>query len=210
MLHQRIEPRWTSCIVAASGPSLSEDIAPRARGHHVIAVNDAYRVLPFADVLYACDERWWDVHRGCPDFKGEKWSSHNDDKGGNNHKIAAGERYGLNLVRGVDREGFSFDPSAIHYGSNSGFQAINLAILFGAKQIFLVGFDMKAASDKTHFFGDHPPGLTHNRNYERFIPNFERAAKLLPPEIEIINCTPGSALRCFPMSELPDALSRAA
>lgn len=213
MLRPKIERRWLSCVVAASGPSLTADVAVACRGETVLAVNDAYRLFPAAAVLYACDEKWWDAHSGCPDFLGEKWSSHGsaprDGKEGHNDKLGCAERYGLNLVQGYDREGFSLDPACIHYGSNSGFQAINLAILFGALRILLVGFDMSARG-KSHFFGEHPEGLIRNSNYERFVPQFERAARRLPSDIEIINCTPGSALRCFPMMDLEDALSLAA
>jgi hypothetical protein len=206
MLHPEIEPRWAECIVAASGPSLSE-LAAACRGLPIVAVNDSHRILPHAEILYACDAKWWDVHSGCPDFAGEKWSCHGSAS--HNDKMATAHRYGLNLVRGEDGEGFSLDPSKIHYGSNSGFQAINLAILFGAKRILLVGFDMSSRT-KSHFFGDHPAGLIRCNDYERFIPQFERAARRLPPDIEVINCTPGSALRCFPMMDIQDALSVAA
>lgn len=195
-----IEPRggWQSCIVAATGPSLTPAVAAACHGT-VIAVNDAYRLLSGADVLYACDAKWWDVHGGCRDFAGERWSSH---EAGNNDKLACAERYGLSLVAGAADEGFSLSPERIHYGSNSGFQAINLAILFGATRIALVGFDMHTPAGRKHFFGDHPAGLVNNGNYERFIPAFERAAAKLPAHIRIINCTPGSALRCFPMADL--------
>ena len=51
------------------------------------------------------------------------------------------ERYGVKLVRGIEGEGFCCDPSRIYYGSNSGFQAINLAIHMLRKgRIVLVGF----------------------------------------------------------------------
>lgn len=110
------------------------------------------------------------------------------------------------MIAGAHREGFSLDPSVINFGSNSGFQAINLAIAFGAKRIVLVGFDMTASNGGTHFFGNHPKGLIQNANYERFIPAFERAAKKLPSDIKIINCTPNSALRCFPTADLTDVL----
>ena len=65
---------WTGepCIVVASGPSLDADTAHRVRmarwtdGWRVIVVNDAYRLLPRADILYACDARWWELHEGAP------------------------------------------------------------------------------------------------------------------------------------------------
>jgi hypothetical protein len=176
-------------------------VAEKIRGFNILAVSDAYRLLPFADVLYSCDERWWTVHKGCPDFAGEKWSSHGGAK--KNDKISASQKYGLNLVAGQDKEGFSPDPGIIHYGSNSGFQAVNLALLMGARQIVLVGFDMKGS----HFFGKHPAPLRNTSNYVNFIAAFKRAAKTLPADVEIINATPGSALTCFKRQTLDDALS---
>jgi hypothetical protein len=124
-----VRPRWSGVIVvAATGPSLTEEVADMCRGHRVIAVNDAYRLMSYADVLYACDAAWWKVHKGCPGFAGEKWSSHDD---GSNDKLDAAEKYGLRLVSGANDAGFSRDQSVVHYGGgNSGFQAVNLAIHF--------------------------------------------------------------------------------
>jgi hypothetical protein len=190
-------------IVAATGPSLSSEVADALRNRIVLAVNDAYRLIPWAEVLYACDEAWWNVHNGCPDFKGEKWSSHGGTEF--NDKLACAERFGLNLVSGDHHDTFSTDPAKIHYGSNSGFQGINLAILFGAKRIILVGFDMRV-NGKRHFFGNHPAGLSNSTDYTSWVPQFANAAKRLTG-VEIVNATPGSALTCFKMMGLDDALS---
>lgn len=205
---QSVTPRsdWIgcACIVAGSGPSLSE--APidyiKRKSVKIIAVNDSYQLLPFADVLYACDAKWWDVHNGVPEFSGEKWSTHDE---GSNKKITTAEKYGLNLVKGESGKGFSVDTSVIHYGDNSGFQAINLAVLLGAKTIFLIGFDMHSKNGR-HFFGNHPEPLTNNVVYERFIKNFDLAAQCLPEGLKIINCTPDSAIKCFPFGNLMDLI----
>jgi hypothetical protein len=191
-------------VVAAPGPSLTPNVAERCRGHHAIAVQDAWRLLPWADLLYGCESIWWQAHNGCRGFRGERWSSHDT---GSNYKLDTAHAFGLRLVRGLVAVGFSADPSAIHYGGNSGFQAINLALLFGAARIVLVGFDMRAVDGKRHFFGDHPPALHKSGgDYRRFIPDFERAAVTLPAGVEILNATPGSALTCFPKVPLDDAL----
>lgn len=198
---------WQECIVAASGPSLTPEVAELCRGRRVIAVNDAYRRIPSADVLYAGDGDWWDVHQGCPEFAGEKWSVHHP-RVTDNTRLA--ERYGVRLVYGasqIDAGGFSRQPTRIHYGNCSGFQAINLAILFGATRILLVGFDMRTVDGQRHFFGDHPAPLGNACQYEHFLPAFDAAARTLPAHIKIINCTPGSALRCFPMSSLEAAIN---
>lgn len=199
---ETVRVRWSHCIVAATGPSLTPGVAERCIGQHLMVVNDAHRLLPWAEVLYACDPDWWEVHHGCPGFAGEKWSSHAP---AHNEKLAIAKRYGLRLVAGRDGEGFSLDPSAIHYGSNSGFQAINLALLMGARRILLVGFDMHSRAGR-HFFGDHPAPLSNWMQFETLVPTFRRAAALLPSGIQIINCTPGSALDCFPMMDLEEAL----
>lgn len=205
---QRISKRWNGlCIVAAPGPSLTEEVAEACKGHHVVAVNDAWRRVPFAEVLYAGDSSWWEHHGGVPEFVGEKWSAHGDRTV--NDKRLCWLRYGLKLVRGRFDPGFSFDPAAIHYGENSGYQAVNLAaLMMGAVgKIALVGFDMKMVDGKRHFFGEHPPELRSTASgYQKWPLKFAQAAKSLPAGLEIVNCTPGSALTCFPMRELSEVL----
>ena len=190
---QRISPNWNlPCVVAASGPSLKP--LPRLDGWRYIAVNDAYKLVPHADILYACDLAWWDCHKGVPEFAGERWSTHDD---GTNSKAKC--RWPLHLVRGEHKPGFSTDPEALHYGSNSGFQAVNLAILKGATKVVLVGFDMRLVEGKSHFFGDHPAELRNRTDYSPFVQPFRVAARDCP--VPIFNATPGSALDCFPFIE---------
>lgn len=204
---ERIKPRWDRCLVVATGPSLTVEMADLCRavqrdGWPIVAVNDAYRMLPEANLLYACDAAWWDVHHGALDFRGERWSSH---ALANNDKRHIALSYGVRLVSGADAEGFSFNPDVIHYGGNSGFQAINLALLLGASRIALVGFDMRTTAQR-HFFGHHPAPLLNHVRYEQFIPHFEVAAKRLPADRHIVNCTPGSALTMFPSHALTEFL----
>lgn len=197
-----------SVVVAGSGPSLTPDVADACAGLPVIAVNDAYKLFPDAMALYACDADWWRVHDGCPEFRGEKWSSHTvEENGRHNNKLETARRYDLRLIEGRDRDGFSFEPNVIHYGSNSGFQAINLALQFGARRVVLVGFDMRLVDGVRHFFGDHPALLRNGGSYANFIRAFRAAAATLPDNIEIVNATPGSGLKCFPMMELKDAIA---
>jgi hypothetical protein len=212
MIRDRIYPYWQdmTAIVAATGPSLTEAVAERCRQAHdaddsvaVLAVNDAWRLMPWADALYACDAAWWTIHNGT-DFTGDKWSSHHPN---GNDKIELAKRYGLQLVAGKCDKRFSADPGRIHYGGNSGFQAVNLALLFGARRIILVGFNLQPVGGKVHFFGDHPAGLRQQARYERFLPAFSEAAKRLPAGVEIINATPASALKAFPAMTLDDALA---
>lgn len=205
MMLETIVPRWAgTVIVAATGPSLTPEVAEICKDHGaIIAVNDAYKLLPDAPVLYACDNAWWRVHKGCPDFKGEKWSTHNP-KG--NDKLQVAKLYGLRLIAGRRGPGFSSDPSVIYYGDNSGFQAVNLAIHFGAKRIVLVGFDMRQVGSQQHFFGSHPHPLRRSSSYSVFVKAFHNASAAVPNGAKIINATPGSALKSFPFMSLQEAL----
>lgn len=209
--------------MAATGPSLTPDVISRARYYRiafkwrVIAVNDAYRVMPFADAMYACDNHWWlNVPRDFSGFSGEMWTSHEEivhphEVHGNDAREVVKKFPNVRTVYGRDGSEFSLDPNFIRYGHTSGFQAINLALLKGCRKIVLVGFDSRHVDGKTHFFGDHPKGIhtTSNDGYAQHVQHFNRAAICLPNGVTIINATPGSAIKCFPMMSLEDACREA-
>lgn len=204
-------PMPDACIVVATGPSLNDDAialcrtAKEAGTHFLAVVNDAYKMLPCADLLYACDNSWWRLHDGCPGFAGEKWTTRQEAHQ-QHEKDQAIKKYNLHSIRGKYADGFSLTPGLIHYGGNSGFQAINLMILRGFRRIILAGFNMQTIKGKRHYFGNHPRQLNNGSNFESFVPHFVKAAKLLPAGITIINATPESAIRCFPMMDLATAI----
>lgn len=204
-----IERRWSgeTCVVAATGPSLDRSVADqclemrRERNIRIIAVNDAYKILPFADILYAADIAWWDLHDGAKDFEGERWGICHSDQS----LSARIQRHGVRLAQGLAMPGFSLDPRYLH-GCNSGFHAINLAILFGANPIILAGFNMQNVDGKSHFFGEHPAPLSRGSLYQTWVPFFDKAKEMLPDDIRIVNATPRSAIKCFERMPLSEAL----
>jgi hypothetical protein len=166
-----------------------------------IAVGDAWRLAPGADLLYHADAPWWDHYQGVPEFRGERWTQ--DKVWG----PESAQRWGLRVARSELLPGVSFDQACIHQGWNSGFQAFNLAVLFGASRIILVGFDMQAKNGKQHFNGNHPAGLNRDSPYRLFVSEFNRAAQQLADAgIEVINASRETALTCFPRQDLGDAL----
>lgn len=207
---QRISPDWNCpVVVAATGPSLTADVAAKVRRARwpaekcrVIAVNDAYRLLPYADILYACDERWWRVHIEEVQrvFHGERWTSH-EEKSSTNNKREMPAEWSVRAVAGTAGPGFSTNAAVIHYGSNSGFQAVNIALLKGATKVILIGFDMRG---RGHFFGDHPEPLHNRTSYSEFVPEFRAAARRCA--VPILNATPGSGIDCWPIVPLEEAL----
>lgn len=171
----------TTWAVLATGPSMSQAVADQVRGKcRVAAVSDAWRLAPWADVLVSTDAAWWTKHPEAKQFAGEKFT---------------GAPVFL-PVPGVTRAPWSTS------GTNSGLLACKTAHARGATRILLCGFDMQG----THFFGGHPPGLG-NTTPERFVALRQQFAEWRPAGVEIINCTPGSALACYPHQPLSEALT---
>lgn len=195
--------------VLACGPSLNQaDVdTARAAGCAVVAVNNACQLAPWCDLLHACDAMWWRVHaQYALKLPGLKTTL--DDscefKAVNHLRWKQSEPTGVTL-------GFSDDPGMVCTGGNSGYQAVHIAALGGAKQILLLGFDMQTTGGKSHFFGDHPPPL---RNEPGELKVFAEAFKTLAPElarrgIDVVNCTAASALTCFRFANLEDVLCAA-
>jgi hypothetical protein len=188
--------------VVATGPSLTKaqcDAVTDA-GLPVMAVSDAYRLLPQANYLYSCDPGWWDKH--WPAVKllpAEKYTQSDE---------AAAKYEPLRRISGDHRPGFSTKANLIHFGNNSGFQAMNLAYLMGYRRMLLLGFDMgPGLKGETHFFGDHPPGLNRASNHQSFITEFRKIdCKKLG--LTVVNASPRSYLDCFEKLPLEQALAR--
>lgn len=94
-------------------------------------------------------------------------------------------------------------------GGNSGFQALNLGVQFGARRIVLVGFDMRLDRG-THWHGKHPVGLGNPTEY--MMPNWRKAMDRSAPRlaqlgIKVVNASPVSLLSAFEFVDFRDALT---
>lgn len=226
----RVVRAWSGkvAIVIACGPSLRRDQIERARiahddGARVLAVNDAFMWAPWADAHYAADSHWhrWmcegiakpmlgmtagDVRAAWAGFGGQKCTI--QSSGGNVTDDA------VHMLRNRDFPhhgmGLSMDPEALVTGRNSGFQALNLAVLAGATRIMLIGFDGKPAADgRDHFHGGHPRP-TPSAAYPFYRQAMSAAENALAAAgVEVVNCTPGSAIDSFRRATLEDALAEA-
>ena len=198
-------------VCIGGGPSLTpaqvEACRNRMQGEskvRVIAINDAYRLAEFADVLYFCDDKWWQWHNK----KLTAWRGLIVRMAGGHHDFGDPR---IKVLRNNDTAGLCEFRDGLNTGRNSGYQAINLAVHLGAKKIVLLGYDMKGGPVengriKTHWFGDHP-GNTSPSVYSQMLPWFETLiAPLARRGVEVLNCTPGSAIRCFAKRRLDEAL----
>ena len=197
---------WRGRTVAllGGGPSLTQAQVDLLRGRcGVIAINNAYELAPWADLLYFCDEKWWRWHHEKPGYKafaGIKVTLENP-------KVIAAEP-AVKSVQNLGRNGLCEFRHGLHTGKNGGYQAIDLAVHLGAKRILLLGYDMRPAEDgRLQWHKGHPIKGNPRQYEEHMLPMFPSLVQPLAKRgVEVLNCTPKSALKVFPMVALEVAL----
>jgi len=178
----------------------------------VYGMNRLWRDFPTLDVFLSCNPEFYDCEweRGLKDIPAEKWT----------WDANTASKYGIRHIRGKWADGFSHDPRFIHYGHSSGFQLPQLAYHAGFRRLLLCGYDMHFAADydgknerigsrPRHYFGEYedeqlqhwPSVKVKDGVFVELIEQFEKV-KRLNPDVEIINCSPGSAMQCFPFADL--------
>lgn len=146
----------------------------------------AVRHLPCVAVSNAYEKAPWALALASADLRW--WNRYRPD--------FAGRRFSVSHVSDTERVD-------LVSGSNSGLLGLEVAVLLGATSILLLGFDMHG----THFFGphvgdrDHPLKNSGRSDFDRFKRQLSGFKK-----VPVVNCTPGSALECFPKMDLACAL----
>lgn len=100
----------------------------------------------------------------------------------------------------------------IGWGKNSGFQALNLAIQFGARRIALCGFDFHARRG-THHHGRHAPPLNNPNEaaFDAWLRHLEAQAGVLKERgVDVFVATPDSRLQSYPRRPLMELLDELA
>ena len=193
----------TICCIG-TGPSLtlSQVNTARDKGFELYVCNNAFQVALDASLLYGCNYKWWKhYYKDVKDLPCEKWTT---------NKQAADE-FGINWIAEKNERGLSNDPNVIHHGHGSGYSLVSMAHRAGADRIVLLGYDLRYAADydgkqqkrgatPRHYFGDeypasmqHWPSVKVKDGVHVELVDLYKSIKD-QGLVEIINCTPGSAL----------------
>jgi hypothetical protein len=188
------------CVIIGGGPSLIGVDMDSLRARRTIAVNMAYKLGDWIDVMFFGDCRFYNWNAGdLSKFAGLKVTScpqHVDKPG---IKVVQKQRAPVGLCT---------DPKLLAWNLSSGACAVNLATHFGVKRIVLVGFDMKKRDEKDwwHDYYDKPANKRHHP-YPRFMKPFKAIAESLKSmRVECVNACPDSALDVFPRVTPEEAL----
>lgn len=173
----------TCWAMLAPGPSASAALADKVRDLPLVAVGNAFELAPWAQIIAASDAAWW---RSYPAAKALSAA-----------KFCMGEARDIERVR-MDQLGAAV---------NSGVLGLECAKRAGATRILLLGADMRG----THFFGEYRNGLRNAKPHQRLqhLRQYAEWARL-NRKIEVLNCTNGSALDCFPRADLDACLAELA
>lgn len=199
-------PFWNDrpVIIVGTGPSLKGFDFEQLRGlGWVLACKESMFSLPFADAIFGLDIPWM---RARHDYLAER------AKTCEVYLSAPGQR--LHLFRNVpgaiylrrlrSSNMFTMDPGAIECGANSGFGAINLALIKRAKTIFLFGFDYSGGAkiaehynqeryDEREAWGN---GVTNY--FPRWAQHFdETVPQLKRMRVDIFNASPDSNVTAY-------------
>jgi hypothetical protein len=177
-------------LIVATGPSLLRaDVDRWSVGRDVFAVNNAHEWCRRVDLLYACDEQWWDVHEVHTRHIAQRWTTTDE----------AARKYGLQHIPGAHAGTFDTSGQGIVYGGNSGFQALGLAYVKGYRDAVLLGFDMgQDPGGPSHCFGEHPSACDNDRPYAAWLEHWRAAAPVIAAAgMRVRNATRGGALECF-------------
>lgn len=156
----------------APGPSMSPDLAASLRGRRVGVVGNCFELAPWAEFVAANDLSWWAAYPAAMKFAGRRFSS---------HKIVGVEQL-----------------QSSRHNWNSGVLALAVAAWMGATVVRLHGFDMHGS----HYFGPYENGLRNTPRDRREVHKQQYAQwGRQNRSVSVINCTPGSALTCFPFHE---------
>jgi len=193
-----LKPDWVGkrAFVIGGGPSLIGFDWELLRGENCIAVNRACETVPWADVLFSMDTRFysWFVEQAKA-FEG--YLVHHRGSAARvpevlHDRIIEVSVAGEQVITDDLKQGLGS-------GANSGYGAMNLALLLGANPVYLLGFDLNPTKEqKQQWWHDGYP-VNNVRPWIQFRHNFEFAAKHLIPEGRVLNASVTSSIKGFPL-----------
>lgn len=196
-------PDWQHdpVYIVGGGTSLQHFEWEKLAGKKTIALNRAFEVLPDAPVLYWTDRSFYKWFKtGIDAFKGMRITCEPIES-------AIPE---ILVLNGVRQTGIDLRPGYICRSRNSACGAINLAVKFGAKRIYLLGIDLFELPEQSHWHEGYKKFST--RTFPSAYEVMQEDFWLLKPflrefGIEVWNANPASKLKGYRKCTIAAALA---
>lgn len=195
--------RGQPVFLLGGGPGLTPRIAARLLGRCCIAINSSYLLASRNTLLFFTDNSWFEPRVDVV----QSWA------GPVVTQSRASKRAMPSLRRIKSEAGRNFPApgsGVVLQGRSTGQTAIGLAAAMLGNPIILLGFDMRAVGGREHHHDDYQdPARRPARPdiYQKdFLPAFRGWGEMARRAgLEVLNATPGSALKEFPMVD-PEAV----
>lgn len=197
----------SDAFVIGGGPSLRGFDHSRLKGRNTIGCNSAYKLG--ADIVKLClfvDLSWYDENeRGLRKYTGRIVTNHPGSRRLQDTRV-------LFIPRAED-EKLSTKGLAFGTHGNCGSAALNLALVLGARRVFLLGIDCSNNPQGEHHWHDFYEGPPKEPSalYRKFNTAFEYCAASLPtafPGRQVINLNPRSEVTVFPFGDVDEVLPK--
>lgn len=182
--------------IVGGGPSLRGFDFRCLRDEYVLVVNDAFRSLPLARGVVSIDAHW-QAHRlrELSTFSGTRYICHREG-------AQPSALPGSILIPFVSEPDLSHSWRRIHAAGSSGYAALNVAVLLGARWIGLLGFDYTNPGRHWHREYNWPSGQPAD-TWRQWGQAFSTCQSTLDSlGVQVINFNPESAITAFPTKEI--------
>jgi len=197
------DPIWEDepCYIIGGGPSLEGFLWNSLKSRNVLGCNVAFMIgVGIVPITIFGDSAFLDKHKtGLESYVNNGgWVITNSSRI-NQKEIPPWLKCMKKQLKGIAVDGLAWN-------GNTGSVAINLALLFGADPIYLLGFDMQVSKEgKGNFhnaYNHKPNAKTYNR-FIRGMTNLNKGLKEFFPGRQVINLEDGtSVLNMFPKESL--------
>lgn len=201
------------CFLIGNGPSVRlykpKVLNNFLSGEKSIGINRAYELLPDVTISLASDAHYYNnlsnpKNKNWPEYK--KYHAYQGVKcwvdSANRHMD---DCY---YVKNIGRAGISASlKDGIYCHSNTGYSAIQLAIVLKANPIYLIGFDLCQDQQGHTHFHDYPTNGNHLNNWRVFSSGLVELYSLIKkyrPALQIINLSPISRVRFWQKMDLDE------
>ena len=199
MPYWKPERKWEGqdVFIIGGGKSLDDFDWELLRSEYTVGCNDAYEHgVDICKVVVFGDHTWFNLHEDkLADYKGVVFTNSNQLMKSSVSWLWVFQR----KLKGLFHD-------ALGWNNSTGASAINLALLLGAKRVYLLGFDMMVTDGESNWH----PNILDSPNpdiYKQFIEGLKWLVADLPkkfPGVEIINVTDCSALDIFPKIKIAE------
>jgi hypothetical protein len=198
------------CFIIGSGPSLAGFNFDRLRGRFVITCNREFEFVPWSEINVAMDIGFyhWIHDDRIPFYLRHGFACYTGVKVWLELVRGYPFRDGIHTVRALGEMGLSTSLNqGLFHGRNTGYTALQLALVLGCSPIYLLGFDMGYGGDQVrHYASNKVPA---DEIYRDFVPPFNIVAEKLGglgQFARVWNLSQQSALHCFPFASVDQIL----